>query len=232
MAHDTGNVFYHPDQKEKDSRRTTAFSLVVYIVIVTAAVSAVFGATGLAWFFYRLWQDLPTVSQMQNIKQPLASKVLDKDGKVVYEFSIERRVWVPIEQIPVNLQNAVVAIEDRRFYGHWGIDLRRIFGAAVVDVLRGGKVQGGSTITQQLARSLYLTARKSMIRKIREALTACQLESCYTKRDILELYLNQVYLGGGAWGVAAASEQYFSKHVKDLDLNECAMLAGPTNRQI
>jgi penicillin-binding protein 1A len=226
MAHDTGNVFYHPDQKEKDSRRTTAFSLVVYIVIVTAAVSAVFGATGLAWFFYRLWQDLPTVSQMQNIKQPLASKVLDKDGKVVYEFSIERRVWVPIEQIPVNLQNAVVAIEDRRFYGHWGIDLRRIFGAAVVDVLRGGKVQGGSTITQQLARSLYLTARKSMIRKIREALTACQLESCYTKRDILELYLNQVYLGGGAWGVAAASEQYFSKHVKDLDLNECAMLAG------
>jgi penicillin-binding protein 1A len=226
MAHDTGNVFYHPDQKKTDTQRTTLFTWFLYIVIVAAAVIAVFGTTALAWFVYRLWQDLPTFSQMQNIEQPLSSKVLDKDGKLVYEFSIERRVWVPIEIIPVNLQNAVIAIEDRRFYRHWGIDIRRIFGAAIVDVLRGGKAQGGSTITQQLARNLYLSAKKSIIRKIREALTACQLESCYSKRDILELYLNQVYLGGGAWGVEAASEQYFSKHVKDLDANECATLAG------
>jgi penicillin-binding protein 1A len=226
MVHDTGNDFYRTDQKKTDTQHTTIPARVVYIAVVAAAVIAVFGTTALTWFVYRLWQDLPTVSQMQNIEQPLSSKVLDKDGNLVYEFSIERRIWVPIENIPANLQNAVIAIEDRRFFHHWGIDVHRLFGAVIVDILRGGRAQGGSTITQQLARNLYLTAKKSMIRKIREALTACQLESCYSKREILELYLNQVYLGGGAWGVEAASEQYFSKHVKDLDGNECALLAG------
>ncbi|MBN1128991.1 MAG: PBP1A family penicillin-binding protein [Chitinispirillaceae bacterium] len=198
----------------------------LFIVMVTLAAGAVFGTATLSFFVLRLWQSLPTISQIQNIEQPLASKVLDKDGELVYEFSIEHRIWVPIELIPKELQQAVVAIEDRRFYRHWGIDVRRIFQAAVIDVIKGEYAQGASTITQQLARNLYLTARSSIIRKIREALTACQLESCYTKRDILELYLNQVYLGAGAWGVESASERYFSKQVNDLNLNECATLAG------
>jgi penicillin-binding protein 1A len=195
-------------------------------IVLAMLALAVFGCTAASWFVYRLSLNLPTVSQIQNIEQPLASKVLDKDGKLLYEFSIERRSWVPIEKFPVNLQAGIVAIEDRKFYSHGGIDLRRIIGAALVDIVRRGYAQGASTITQQLARGLYLTAKPSMVRKIREALTALQLESCYTKREILELYLNQVYLGGGAWGVEAASEQYFSKHVWNLDLNECATLAG------
>jgi penicillin-binding protein 1A len=186
----------------------------------------VFLGTAGAWYVFRLSQNLPTLSQLQNIEQPLASRVLDKDGRIVHEFGIERRNFVPLDKIPMSLQNAVVAIEDRKFYKHWGIDIRRLLQAAVIDVVRHGYEQGASTLTQQLARNLYLTAKPSMERKIREALTAIQLESCYTKKEILELYLNQVCFGGGAWGVEAASEQYFSKHITDLDLNECATLAG------
>jgi penicillin-binding protein 1A len=186
----------------------------------------VFLGTAGAWYVFRLSQNLPTLSQLQNIEQPLASRVLDKDGRIVHEFGIERRSFVPLDKIPISLQNAVVAIEDRKFYKHWGIDIRRLLQAAVIDVVRHGYEQGASTLTQQLARNLYLTAKPSMERKIREALTAIQLESCYTKKEILELYLNQVCFGGGAWGVEAASEQYFSKHITDLDLNECATLAG------
>ena len=110
---------------------------------------------------------------MQNIEQKLVSKVLGKDGTLIHEFSIERRFWVAIDKIPQDLQNALIAIEDRRFYRHWGIDIKRIIGAVLVNVLRGGYAQGASTITQQLARNVYLTADASMIRKIREALT-CQ----------------------------------------------------------
>ena len=223
MQQYSDGIFLRPEKNEPPRGGGHAVFFIICMVVVALVVAA---AAGAGWFAYRLSRDLPTISEMQNIEQPLASKVLDKDGRLVYEFSIERRTWVPIGKIPLNLQNAVIATEDRKFYKHWGIDIRRILGAAVANVLRVKAAQGGSTITQQLARNLYLTAKKSMVRKIREALTAIQLESCYTKREILELYLNQVYLGGGAWGVEAASEQYFSKHVKDLDLNECATLAG------
>lgn len=197
------------------------------LVIVLAGTAAlIFGVAAAARFAYRLSQDLPTVAQMQNIEQSLSSKVFDKDGKVVHRFSVEHRIHVPLSRMPADLQNAVVSIEDRRFYRHWGIDLRRIARAAVIDITSGGYTQGASTITQQLARNLYLTLKPSMVRKIREALTALQLESCYTKKELLELYLNQVYLGAGSWGVEAASERYFSKRVSALDLNECATLAG------
>ncbi len=194
-------------------------------VIAGIGIIAFFGAAGV-WFVFRLSQNLPTVSQLQNIEQPLASRVLDKDGRIVHEFGIERRSFVPLDKIPANLQHAVISIEDRKFYHHWGMDIRRLIQAALIDVVRRGYAQGASTLTQQLARNLYLTSRPSMERKIREALTAVQLESCYTKDEILELYLNQVCFGGGAWGVEAASEQYFSKRVSDLNLNECATLAG------
>jgi penicillin-binding protein 1A len=199
---------------------------IVFWCVVALLDAAVFGIAAGSWFVFRLSQNLPTISQMQNIQQPLSSKVLDKDGKIIFEFSIEHRIWVPIANIPMDLQNAVIATEDRRFYKHWGLDVRRIFGAAIIDVFRGGYAQGASTLTQQLARNVYLSAKSSMVRKIREALTAVQLESCYTKKEILELYLNQVYLGGGNYGVEAASEEYFGKHVTQLDLNECATIAG------
>jgi len=187
---------------------------------------ASFGISSGLWFLFRLSQTLPSLGQMQNIQQPLVSRVLSKDGELVHEFSIERRYYVSLGQFPLQLQQAIIAIEDRRFYRHWGIDLRRIFGAVVVDVVRGHFAQGASTITQQLARNVYLTAHSSIIRKIREVLTAVQLEACYTKSEILELYMNQVYLGAGTYGFEAASLYYFNKHACDLNLNECATLGG------
>jgi penicillin-binding protein 1A len=191
-----------------------------FIFLFSASV-----ATG-SFFLYRLYQTLPTLNQMQNIEQRLVTKVLGRDKSLIHEFSIEKRYWVPLEKIPMDLQNAVIAIEDRRFYRHWGIDVKRIFGAIIVNMSRGGYAQGFSTITQQLARNVYLTSHKSITRKLREVLTAIQLESCYTKREILELYLNQVYLGAGVYGVEAASEYYFSKHCSELSIEECALLAG------
>lgn len=199
--------------------------LFIAIIVLTVFSTAVTVALGFG-FLFRLYQTLPSLGQMQNIEQPLVSRVLAKDGTLIHDFSIERRFYVSLKKIPKEVCEAVIATEDRRFYKHWGIDLRRIFGAIAVDVIRGHYAQGASTLTQQLARNVYLTSRSSLIRKIREALTAIQLESCYTKDEILELYLNQVYLGAGVYGVEAASEYYFNKHVEELSLTESALLGG------
>jgi penicillin-binding protein 1A len=177
-------------------------------------------------FLYNMSKTLPGPDELQNIRPSLVSKVYASDGTLVHEFGIERRFWVPLDSIPLTLQQAVISIEDRRFYQHWGIDIHRIFGAVLVNLVRREYAQGGSTITQQLARNVYLSLRQTMTRKIREAMTAVELEHYYTKREILELYLNQVYLGAGAYGMEAASRRYFSKHVRQLSLPECATLAG------
>lgn len=199
-------------------------------LIVAAIAAALFAGSFVCmagfWFLFEMYRTLPTFEQLHDIEPPQVSQVYAVDGSLVHEFSTERRIWVPIDSVPQALLDAIIATEDRRFYRHWGIDMYRIVGAVVVDLTRGHYAQGASTITQQLARNLYLTSRQSMVRKIREALTAIQLESYYTKREILESYVNQVYLGAGAYGVQAASQTYFSKSVHQLDLNECAVLAG------
>jgi penicillin-binding protein 1A len=197
----------------------------VVVILIAALLASTALATG-GFFLYRLYQTLPTHSKLQNVEQSLVSKVFDRNGALIHEFSVEKRFWVPIEKIPAELQNAVIAIEDRDFEKHWGINVRRIIGAVIVNVATRSKAQGASTLTQQLARNLYLTADKSFIRKIREILTAIQLERSYTKTEILELYLNQVYLGAGVYGVQAAAEHYFSKDVDELTLAECAVIAG------
>ncbi len=215
-----------PRQPSRPTWRARAFgvSILVVVLVIVFVTAAVIGGT--TWFIKEMYATLPTFEQLHDIEPPQVSQVFARDGSLVHEFSIERRIWAPMKKIPDNLANAVIAIEDRRFYKHWGIDLRRIAGAIVVDIIRGHYAQGASTITQQLARNLYLTSRQTLVRKIREALTALQLESYYTKREILESYLNQVYLGGGVYGVQAASRKYFSKDVSELTLNECAVLAG------
>jgi penicillin-binding protein 1A len=199
---------------------------IVSVLALGALFLTVLGTVAGLRFLYHMHQTLPAPEELQNIQPPLVTTVLDYQGNPVHEFHIERRFWMPLEQIPAELQHAVIAIEDRRFYKHWGIDIRRIAGAIVVDVMKGEYDQGASTLTQQLARNVYLTHRKSLVRKIREALTALQIEGQYTKDEILELYLNQVYLGAGVYGVEAASQRYFSKPVSELTLNECAVLAG------
>jgi len=197
------------------------FTLVL-IIVLACSIGA-----GMAFrFLYHMYKTLPSPKELCNIEPSLVSCVLAADSSLVHEFSIERRFWIPLKEVPVDLQHAVIAIEDRRFYVHWGISIKRIMGAAVANVIRGKYAQGASTITQQLARNVYLTARQSLIRKVREAMTAVQIESYYTKDEILELYLNMAYLGAGVYGVEAASQRYFSKSARDLTLNECAVLAG------
>jgi penicillin-binding protein 1A len=217
--------------QQQNAPRTPAVPSAVFgkraaAVVLTAVFLCSCGVAAAAWFLYRMYETLPTLDQLENIEPPLSSKVLAKDGSLIHEFSIEKRSWVPLTDVPKNLVNAVIAIEDRKFYSHWGVDLKRILGAMVVNIGRRHYAQGASTLTQQLARNVYLSSKTSMVRKIREAMTAVQIEQYYAKNEILEFYLNQVYLGAGVYGVEAASQCYFSKHVSKLTLNECAILAG------
>ncbi len=155
-----------------------------------------------------------------------ASQFYDINGNAIYTtLSEERRVPVTIDKIPKHVQRAFIAIEDNRFYEHGGIDYRGT-ARALLSTLSGSEVQGGSTITQQLAKNAFLTQERSIIRKIKEAFIAKELEHKYTKDEILTMYLNQIYFGQGAYGIESASQYYFGKHVQDLDIAEAATLAA------
>lgn len=153
-------------------------------------------------------------------------KVFDRQGRFVGRLLPEKRYWVPIERIPVFLQKAVVAVEDARFYEHGGIDIRGIARALVKDVVKGKMAEGGSTITQQLIKNRYLSGAKTLERKLDEARMAIDFEKKYTKRQILEMYFNEIYYGNGAWGIAQAARIYFDKNPEDMTDAECALLAG------
>lgn len=212
------------NKKPVSNNRTRGKRVFIFICI-SFFICSLIGGVGLC-FLYNMYKTLPSPKELTNIQPSLVSRVLASDSSLIHEFSIERRFWVTLDKIPLDLRNGVVAIEDRRFYKHWGISISRIMGAIVADVIKGEYAQGASTLTQQLAKNVYFTARQSLIRKIREIMTAIQIEAYYTKDEILELYLNMVYLGAGVYGVEAASQKYFSKSVSDLNLNECAVLAG------
>ena len=155
-----------------------------------------------------------------------ASTLVDKEGNVITKLYVENREYVNIDKIPKHVQDAFIAVEDKRFYEHEGIDVRAIGRALYKDVLAGEKMEGGSTITQQLAKNVFLTQEKTFLRKTKEAIIAINLERKYTKERILEMYLNQVYFGHGAYGIQAASLFYFNKDVNDLSVHEAALLAG------
>ncbi|MDR1418159.1 MAG: transglycosylase domain-containing protein [Endomicrobium sp.] len=170
--------------------------------------------------------NLPSIQQLGNYIPNLSTKVYDKDNNLIAELFTERRVLIPISDIPLNLQNAFIAIEDNDFFKHWGISVKSTFRAFCKILLKGKIAEGGSTITQQLAKIIFLTRNKTLIRKIKEALLTIQLEKNYSKKEILQFYINQIYFGSGSHGVQAAAEKYFNKNIKDLDLAECAMLAA------
>jgi 1A family penicillin-binding protein len=152
--------------------------------------------------------------------------VFDREGRFVGRIMPEGRFWTPIDRIPAFLQKAVVAVEDARFYEHGGIDIRGIARALVKDVVKGRLAEGGSTITQQLIKNRYLTGEKSLDRKLKEGMMAVEFEQKYTKRQILEMYFNEIYYGNGAWGIAQAARLYFDKNPEALTEAECALLAG------
>jgi len=153
-------------------------------------------------------------------------KVIDRQGRFVARILPEKRYWVSIDRIPPFLQKALVAIEDSRFYEHGGIDVRGIARALMKDVIKGKMVEGGSTITQQLIKNKYLSGEKTIDRKLKEAQLAIEFERKYSKKQILEMYLNEIYYGNGAWGIAQAARLYFDKNPEELTDGECALLAG------
>jgi penicillin-binding protein 1A len=176
--------------------------------------------------FFALTHDLPQIRSLENFKPDAVTRIYSVDKVVLAELFIEKREPVPLETIPKFLKAALVATEDRKFYKHSGVDLKGIARAIIKDIKAGEFVEGASTITQQLSKTLFLTPRKTLVRKIKEAILAFQLERRYTKDEILELYLNQVYFGSGAYGVQSAAKIFFGKSVGDLSLAECALVAG------
>jgi penicillin-binding protein 1A len=188
---------------------------------------------GLLWHFSK---DLPDYSQLQDYEPPVMTRVHAADGSLLAEYAKERRLYLPIQAIPRLVTNAFVAAEDKNFYQHPGVDIQGIMRAGFLYVENyghGGHPQGASTITQQVAKNFLLTNEVSFERKIKEALLALRIERTYSKQKILELYLNEIYLGFGAYGVAAASLLYFDKSVHELTISEAAYLAalpkGPNN---
>lgn len=176
--------------------------------------------------FFWLAPDMPNTEELiQSSRQPRIT-LLATDGGIVAERGVEGRPYVKLDEISAYVEGAVIATEDRRFYSHFGLDPIGLVRAALSNVAAGGVVAGGSTITQQLAKNLYLTPERSLTRKLKELMLAVWLEARLSKEQILEVYLNRVYLGAGAYGVEAAAQRYFGKPAADLTLAEAAMLAG------
>lgn len=193
------------------------------LIAVTLGVVALLGVSG--YIFYLLAK-LPRVDRLADYKPPIVSQIFGDDGSLVGEFYLERRIVVPVNQMPRKLIQAFVAAEDASFYQHKGIDYLGIVRAAVKNVISMRKKEGASTITQQVTKSMLLTSEKKFSRKIKEAILAKRMEEKLSKDEILYLYLNQIYLGAGAYGVQTAAETYFGKNVDQLNLAEIAMLAG------
>jgi penicillin-binding protein 1A len=192
------------------------------VSIGAGALSAVL----LVLAFLAVTRDLPSLKELERYRPMLSSKLYAADGELLGEFFQQKRVQVPLEEISPYLVQALIATEDRRFYEHWGVDLKRMARAIWVDVFSMSYAQGASTLTQQLARNLYLTREKSLTRKVKEMVTAIQIERNYSKDEILEMYLTQSYFGHGAYGIQLAARRYFAKDASGLSLEESALLVG------
>ncbi|MCX7770241.1 MAG: PBP1A family penicillin-binding protein [Proteobacteria bacterium] len=180
----------------------------------------------LAGFGIYIYKELPDITELKQYKPNLISRVYSEEGELIGEYYVERRIAVPIDKIPPIVIKAFLAAEDARFFEHHGMDIRGIIRATIKNILAGAYVQGGSTITQQLARSLFLSQEKTIGRKFKELILAYILDNKFSKQEILQLYLNHIYLGNGAYGVEMASQDYFGKSVKQLNIAEAALIAG------
>ncbi len=202
-------------QKKPTTMRT------ISIFILVCALTGILGG-------YVCWtvSDLPRVNAIEEYVPVESSKIYSSDGKLLAELYYERRTFIPYYEIPEHVKKAFISIEDVRFYTHHGVDIIGVMRALWQDIKAGSLVQGGSTITQQLAKMLFLKPEKSLTRKIKEAVISIQIEKRYTKDEILGLYLNQTYFGTRAFGVEAAAQTYFGKSVDDLSIGEAAMLAA------
>lgn len=194
------------------------FSTLFTLIILGAIIGGV--------FYVQLKSELPDVESLKTVELQQPMQIYTADNQLIGEIGEQRRIPVPLNEIPKNLINAVIATEDSRFYEHYGIDPIGIMRAVVAAVNKGGPKQGASTITQQVARNFFLTPERTLTRKIKEAILAIEIENTLTKDEILNLYLNKIYLGYRSYGVAAAAQTYFGKTLDQLTLSEIAMIAG------
>ncbi|MFQ5520608.1 MAG: penicillin-binding protein 1A [Candidatus Methylomirabilia bacterium] len=201
--------------------RRVALALASVFILGTLGVAA-----SVFWVFIILPRSLPSVTELETFQPIQGSKLFDENDERIAEFQVERRMFVPLADIPQALKDAILAVEDSRFYSHYGVDPIGIARAIYQNFRRGRIVEGGSTITQQLAKVLFLTPDKSLNRKLKEAFLALELERRYSKDRILEMYLNQIYFGQRAYGVEAAARTYYGKSAAALALGEAALLAG------
>jgi len=192
-------------------------------VAICLTLCGILSGVGIYFYFSR---DLPVITSLQDYRPPVITTVYSDDNRKIAEFYQERRIVISLADMPHMLVNAFISAEDARFYKHKGIDLLSILRAFFKNIEAGTIVQGGSTITQQVTKSFLLTSDRTYKRKIKEAILAYRIDRTFSKEDILFLYLNQIYLGHGAYGVEAAAENYFGKSCRELNLAECAILAG------
>ncbi|MCL4101042.1 MULTISPECIES: penicillin-binding protein 1A [unclassified Fibrobacter] len=174
--------------------------------------------------------ELPSLSQLEQINPKLVTKINDMNGEIAHEYFVERREWTPFDSIPEDAIHAVMATEDRAFYDHWGMNVWAIPSAILESATSGKKLRGASTLTQQLTKLLFLTPERTISRKIKEMMTAIRIEQTYTKKEILEFYMNEVYLSGGNYGFQAAGKFYFGRPLDSLTIPEYAVLAGMLQR--
>ena len=194
------------------------------VLVVLLILAAVTGSLAGLMLVYSV--DLPQINDLESYQPSTTTDLYDLKGRLIGSFALQRRVVVGYDGFAPILREAVISIEDKNFESHWGINVFRVVGAAWHDIRSHGRAQGASTLTMQLARNLFLSDERTASRKVQEAYLAIQIERAFTKEQIFTLYGNQIYLGSGMYGFEAASEFYFSKHAKDLNLTEAALLAG------
>lgn len=220
-AHDAGD---HPSfyrLREHSSKRSWW-----RILLIVLAVFFLLGGAGIGGGYYYFARDLPSIDVLRSYEPSQATRVYSDDNRLIGQFFIEKRVFVPLVRLPEILPQAIIAVEDSRFYKHKGFSIEAMARAFIANLSSLRIRQGASTITQQLTRSLFLSPERTMTRKIKELLLAYRMEQLLSKEEILEFYLNQIYFGHGAYGIQVASRTYFGKDASELELPEAAMLAG------
>ncbi|HNW45403.1 MAG TPA: transglycosylase domain-containing protein, partial [Elusimicrobiales bacterium] len=203
----------------------SARELLLGVLYAGAAAAAIVVIAG-SLIMRSILSDIPSIDKLDEYTPSLTTYVYDINNQVIAEFSVEKRAILPLSKIPVDMQNAVIAMEDQNFFRHWGISPRGIMRSLLANIVTGRRAAGGSTITQQLSRGIFLKPEKAYTRKIKEIVLALQIERNFSKQEILTLYLNQIYFGSGVYGVQSASKLYFGKDVSEMTLGECALLTG------
>ena len=200
-----------------DSNRRSIYKGSLFVALLLVAIG------GMLRLFLG---NLPSIASLEDYTPSLTTRVYDVNNQIIAEFSIEKRALLLLNKIPVDMQNAVISTEDNRFFRHWGISPRGIMRALLRDILHRRAAQGGSTITQQLSKLIFLKPEKTISRKLKEILIALLIERSFSKQEILQMYLNQIYFGSGVYGVQSAAKLYFGKEVEEMTLSDCALLAG------